>query len=72
MKQHVPLKRTYTDFIGDNVSTITPDTSDPPEQEPPKMAYKRSIPIDATYVAALLGLNKYKTNLHEIVMKYWE
>ena len=56
----------------DNVSTTTPETSEPPEQEPPKTAYRRSIPIDATDVGALLGLNKYKTNLHEIVMKYWE
>lgn len=58
----------------DNVSTTTQDTCEPPEQEPPKIAYKRkrSISIDATDVAALLGLHKYKTNLHEIVMKYWE
>ena len=72
MKQHAPLKRTDTDFVDDNASTITPGTSEPPEQEPPKMAYNRSIPIDATDVAALLGLNKHKTNLHEAVMEYWE
>ena len=72
MKKTQPIKRTDIDFVDDNVSTTTPDTSEPPEHDPPKMAYKRSIPIDATDVAALLGLNKYKTNLHEIVMKYWE
>ena len=59
MKQHTPLKRTETHFVDDNVSTATPGTSESPEQEPPKMAHKRSIPIDATDVATLLGLNKY-------------
>ena len=31
-----------------------------------------ALPIDATDVATLLGLNKYKTDLHELVMKYWK
>ena len=64
--------RTDIDITDDNISTTTPDTSETHEQEPPKMAYKLSIPIDATDVATLLGLNKYQTNLHELVMKYWK
>ena len=31
-----------------------------------------SLPIDATDVATLLGLNTCKTDLHELVMKYWK
>ena len=68
----VNLKRTDTDFVDyDNVSTTTPDITEEEHAQEQKK-YKRSIPIDATDVAAILGLNKYKTNLHEIVMKYWE
>ena len=51
-----PLKRTDTDFVDDNISTATPDTNNTET-----ITYKRSLPIDATDVAALLGLNKYKT-----------
>ena len=46
--------------------------SDPIKQEPHKTTDKETIPIDATDVGALLGLHKYRTNLHEIVMKYWK
>ena len=56
----------------DNISTATPDTSGTLEHEPTKKTYKKCIPIDATDVGALLGLNKYKTNLYQLVMKYWE
>ena len=62
-----PLKRTDTDFVDDSVSTATPDTNNTET-----ITYKQSLPIDATDVAALLGLNKYKTNLHDLVMKYWK
>ena len=57
----------------DTVSTMTPDTSETEEYVSYKVekTYKPSISIDATDVAALLGLHKYKTNLHEIIMKYW-
>ena len=34
--------------------------------------YKRSIPVDAIDVAALIGFNKYRTHLHELVVKYWK
>jgi len=34
--------------------------------------HKPSLPIDATDIASLLGLHKYKRNYYEIVMKYWE
>ena len=40
--------------------------------QPGTQAFKKCIPIDATAVGALLGLNKYKTNLYQLVMKYWE
>eukprot|EP00973_Karenia_brevis_P050826 7059025-Karenia_brevis.AAC.1 len=52
---------------------MTPDTSETEEYVSYKgeKTYKPSISIDATDVAALLGLHKYKTNLHEIIMKYW-
>ena len=45
-----PLKRTDTDFVDDNISTATPDTN-----TTETITYKRSLPIDATDVAALLG-----------------
>ena len=62
-----PLKRTDTDFVDDSISTATPGTN-----ITEAITYKRSLPIDATDVATLLGLHKYKTNLHELVMKYWK
>ena len=43
---------------------VLPDT-------PAKRTFKYFISIDATDVATLLGLNKYRTNIHELVMKYW-
>ena len=53
------LKRTDTDFVDGNLTVE-------------KNMCKPSLPIGATYVATLLGLNKYKTDLHELVMKYWK
>ena len=53
------LKRTDTDFVDGNLTVE-------------KNRRKPSLPIDATDVATLLGLNKYKTDLHELVMKYWK
>jgi len=37
-----------------------------------EIKYKPSVPIDATDIASLLGLHKYKRNYYDIVMKYWE
>ena len=38
---------------------------------PTKRTFKHCISIDATDIATLLGLHKHKTNIHELVMKYW-
>ena len=65
-------KNDKTASSDDNVSTTTPDTDETCDADLPTIGYKLSIPIDATDVAVLLGLNKYRTNLHELVMKYWK
>jgi len=43
-----------------------------PQTEPFLRKYCAFISIDATDIATLLGLHKYRTNIYELVMKYWE